>query len=76
MPRMPLVGLPADSQPIGHHRYQAVGEKYVRAVVLGADALPLLIPSLQPPLPLRELLDSLDGRCFGGLGHGTPSSCV
>jgi putative glutamine amidotransferase len=63
---MPLVGLPADSQPIGLHRYQAVGEKYVRAVVHGADALPLLIPSLQPPLPLRVLLASLDGLLLTG----------
>jgi len=46
MPRLPFVGLPADRKPIGLHRYQAVGEKYIRAVVEGAQALPLLIPSL------------------------------
>ena len=36
MPRLPLVGLPADSKPIGLHRYQTVGEKYISAVVEGA----------------------------------------
>ena len=33
MPRALLVGLPTDSKPIGLHRYQAAGEKYVRALV-------------------------------------------
>ena len=40
MPRAPLVGLPADSKLIGLHRYQAVGEKYVRGVIDGAGAHP------------------------------------
>jgi putative glutamine amidotransferase len=62
----PLVGLPADSKPIGLHRYQAVGEKYVRAVRLGAEALPLLVPSLEPPLPLADVLASLDGLLLTG----------
>jgi len=66
MPRAPLVGLPSDSKPIGLHRYQVVGEKYVRAVAVGAGAVPLLIPSLSPPLPLRELLASLDGLFLTG----------
>lgn len=66
MPRAPLVGLPSDSKPIGLHRYQVVGEKYVRAVAVGAGAIPLLIPSLSPPVPLRELLGSLDGLFLTG----------
>jgi putative glutamine amidotransferase len=66
MPRVPLVGLPADSKPIGLHRYQAVGEKYIRAVVEGAGATPLLIPSLSPPLDLHALLDQLDGLLLTG----------
>lgn len=66
MPRAPLIGLPSDSTPIGRHRYQAVGEKYVRALVDGAGAIPLLIPSLSPPLPLRELLEQLDGLFLSG----------
>lgn len=66
MPRVPLVGLPADSKPIGLHRYQVVGEKYIRAVVEGAGALPLLIPSLAPPLPLEPLLAGLDGLLLTG----------
>lgn len=66
MPHAPLVGLPADSKPIGLHRYQAVGEKYVRAVIQGAGAIPVMIPSVSPPLPLRELLSRLDGLFLTG----------
>jgi putative glutamine amidotransferase len=66
MPRAPLVGLPTDSKPIGLHRYQAAGEKYVRAIVEGADAIPVMIPSMSPPLPLRELLERLDGLFLTG----------
>lgn len=66
MPRAPLVGLPSDSKPIGLHRYQAVGEKYVRGVIDGAGAIPLLIPSMSPPLPLRPMLELLDGLFLTG----------
>lgn len=66
MPRKPLVGLPADRTPIGRHPFQAVGEKYIRAVMDGMDAIPVLIPSLSPTLPLRDLLLSLDGLFLTG----------
>ena len=66
MLRAPLVGIPSDGKPIGRHRYQAVGEKYVRAVIDGAGAIPVLIPSLSPPLPLEELLGQLDGLFLTG----------
>jgi len=66
MSRAPLVGLPADSKLIGLHRYQAVGEKYVRGIIDGAGAIPLLIPSMSPALPLRELLGQLDGLFLTG----------
>jgi putative glutamine amidotransferase len=66
MRRIPLVGLPSDRKQIGHHPFQAVGEKYIRAVVDGAGCLPVLIPSLAPPLDLRALLESLDGLLLTG----------
>lgn len=66
MPPAPLVGLPSDRKQIGHHPFQAVGEKYIRAVVDGAGCLPLLVPSLSPPLDLRELLSRLDGLLLTG----------
>lgn len=66
MSRAPLVGLPADSKLIGHHRYQAVGEKYVRGIIDGAGCIPLLIPTMAPTLPPRLLLEQLDGLFLTG----------
>src|SRR5688572_11447530 len=66
MRRIPLVGLPSDRKQIGLHPFQAVGEKYLRAVVDGAGALPLMLPSLTPPLDLGAVLDDLDGLLLTG----------
>ena len=62
----PLVGLPTDRKQIGPHPFLAVGEKYVRAVVEGAQALPILLPALQPVLPLEQLLGQVDGILLTG----------
>jgi putative glutamine amidotransferase len=43
-----------------------VGEKYLTAVREGSQALPLLIPVLEPPLDVAALLDSIDGLLFTG----------
>ncbi len=66
MASLPLVGLPTDRKQIGPHPFLAAGEKYVRAVVEGADALPVLLPTLRPPLPLRDLLQRMDGIVLTG----------
>lgn len=66
MTPLPRVGLPTDYKQIGAHPFLAVGEKYVRAVVDGAGCLPLLVPTLDPVLPLRQLLDGLDGLLLTG----------
>ncbi len=66
MASQPLVGLPTDHKQIGAHPFLVVGEKYARAVVEGAGALPVLLPTLQPALPLRHLLESVDGILLTG----------
>lgn len=66
MTPLPRVGLPTDHKQIGAHPFLAVGEKYVRAVVDGAGCLPLLVPTLEPVLPLREVLAGLDGLLLTG----------
>ena len=48
------------------HPFHAVGEKYIRAVIDGAGAIPLLIPALGPELDIDELLRHLDGILFTG----------
>ena len=51
---------------IGPHPFQAVGEKYIRAILDGSGAQPLLIPSVAPGLDLDALLDQLDGLFLPG----------
>lgn len=62
----PLVGLPTDRKMIGAHPFLATGEKYVRAVVEGAGATPVLLPTLQPPVAPGLWLDRLDGLLLTG----------
>lgn len=66
MTRLPLVGLPTDRKLIGPHPFLAAGEKYVRAVAEGAGVLPVLLPTLQPALPLEQWLSTLDGIVLTG----------
>ena len=62
----PIIGIPADRRIVGLHPFHMVGEKYVRAILEGSGALPLLIPSLGEELGLDELLQRLDGILFTG----------
>jgi putative glutamine amidotransferase len=64
--KRPVIGIPADQRMIGAHHFHAVGDKYVRAVVEAADAIPFLIPALGERLGLDELLAHLDGILFTG----------
>ena len=51
---------------VGAHPFHMVGEKYARAVMDAAGAMPLLIPSLAEELGFDELLERLDGLLFTG----------
>lgn len=62
----PLVGLPTDRKQIGLHPFLAVGEKYVRAVVDGAGATPVLLPAMTPPISFDAWLQRLDGLLLTG----------
>lgn len=66
MRRLPWVGLPTDSTVLGHHRFAVAGEKYVHALVDAAETTPVILPSLQPPLPARDWLRELDGLLLTG----------
>lgn len=62
----PIIGIPADRRMIGPHPFHAVGEKYIDAIARAADAIPLLIPVLEPQLDIGELLARVDGIFFTG----------
>ena len=62
----PIVGIPSDRRMVGDHPFNRVGEKYIVAVRDGAGALPLLIPAIDPPLPIGDLIASVDGFLFTG----------
>ena len=62
----PVVGVPADRRIVGIHPFHMVGEKYLRAVIDGADALPLLVPVLADDIEIDALLAQVDGIFFTG----------
>jgi len=63
---VPTVGLICDHRMVDGQPAHLVGEKYIAAVREAAGALPLLIPSLDPPLLIGELLANVDGFLFTG----------
>ena len=70
VPRLkPLIGIPADRRILGPHPFHCVGEKYIAAVAEGADAIPVLIPSLG-----EANLDEILGSVHGILLTGSPST--
>ena len=62
----PVVGLPADTFQRGPHPFHGIGDKYVRAVAVAAEALPVMVPSLGSLLRLPELLSRFDGIVMTG----------
>ena len=63
---IPKVGLVCDRGMDDALALQRANDAYIAAVRDGASALPLLIPALQPPLPVTALLDAFDGFLFTG----------
>ena len=66
MSRLPLIGVTACTKQIGPHPYHITGDKYLRAVVVGAGGLPLIIPALGELIDQPALLDNLHGLLFTG----------
>ncbi len=65
--RLPVVGFPCDRRIVGgKHPFHMVGEKYIDAVRDGADAVPVLLPVLEPPLANEDILAAVDGLLFTG----------
>jgi putative glutamine amidotransferase len=62
----PLIGVVSDRRVIGHHAFHMVGEKYLRALVDGADAYPVALPSLAEGFDVVDILNRLDGLFLTG----------
>lgn len=62
----PLIGVVSDRRVVGHHAFHMVGEKYLRALVDGADAYPVALPSLAEGFDVVDILDRLDGLFLTG----------
>ncbi len=62
----PLVGVVSDRRKLGGHAFQLVGEKYLQALVDGADAYPVALPSLAGGFDVLDILDRLDGLFLTG----------
>ncbi|HSX70310.1 MAG TPA: gamma-glutamyl-gamma-aminobutyrate hydrolase family protein, partial [Pseudomonas sp.] len=66
MLRLPIIGVTACTKQVGLHPNHIVGDKYVRAVAVGAEGLPLVIPALGELIDQDTLLASVDGLVFTG----------
>jgi putative glutamine amidotransferase len=66
MPRLPLIGIPADRRLCGKHYFHMVGEKYIEAIAVGATAVPVLLPALGAGLDLESVLNACDGLLLTG----------
>ena len=62
----PIIGVPADRRVIDPHPFQMVGEKYLAAIINGADALPLMMPVMADDVDIDELLLQFDGVFLTG----------
>ncbi len=62
----PVVGISACRKQLDPHPFHVVGEKYVNAVVQGANATPMLIPPLGTVLDLDQVLNCVDGVLLTG----------
>jgi len=61
-----VIGLVADCKMIGPHPFHALGDKYVRAITDGMNAIPLLIPAIGEPKLLETYLSMIDGLLLTG----------
>ncbi len=62
----PIVGICADRKMLGVHPYHCIGEKYITAVIEGANAFAILLPALADLQPASEVLQLVDGLLFTG----------
>jgi putative glutamine amidotransferase len=74
-PRLPLIGIPVDVKLLENAPCHIVGEKYVNAIVHGADCYPVMLPAMSrgadlrafgDKFPLSRIAGQLDGVFLPG----------
>ncbi|MFC0401079.1 gamma-glutamyl-gamma-aminobutyrate hydrolase family protein [Paraburkholderia rhizosphaerae] len=66
MQTKPIVGVSADRTLIGAHPSHVAGEKYLTAVVDGAQALAVVLPALGYRQLATDIIGAIDGLLFTG----------
>jgi putative glutamine amidotransferase len=61
-----IIGLVADCKMIGQHPFHALGDKYIRGITEGMNAIPLLIPAMGDSWLLESYLSMIDGLLLTG----------
>ena len=64
--RKPVIAVPADRRVLHPHPSHVSGEKYLKALLDGADALPIIVPSLADDISVDEILERVDGITLTG----------
>jgi len=62
----PIVGISSDLKQIALHPFHCVGDKYVQAMLGGAQALPVLLPAVGEAIGIDAILELVDGLLFTG----------
>jgi putative glutamine amidotransferase len=64
--KRPIIGIPADVKQVGEHPYNAVGNKYIDAIVNIANCTPILLPALGCRQDLTNIIGLIDGLFLTG----------
>ena len=64
MTSRPLIGVPACRRMLDPHPFHMAGEKYLQALIVGADALPVVVPALSGDVD--DVLAAVDGILLTG----------
>jgi putative glutamine amidotransferase len=62
----PVIGVPACVKQVGNSPFHSVGDKYLRAVVEAAHAIPMVIPAFGEAFDPPDLIERLDGLMLTG----------
>ena len=66
MRRRPIIAVSADRRVLHPHPSHVSGEKYLKALLNGSNALPFIVPSLPDDIEVDEILDRVDGVTLTG----------